>query len=202
MRLWTIQDPRVWEVLRETGHFRADGRRVYKWFRPAYRWMVGQMERRLPGYHKGRYPVWAWHTPKPDMRMSGYRLAPGEEGVRLTLEIPDGEAADRVLLSGFDAWGWHALNNWYLWLSDEEYEWWTDLAGEHRHETQVPGHLQEMIHRSWERVFDLKALDEAARMDPEVYATPRVQATFGEIRLDDVVRVERLRTVDLKQGRS
>lgn len=114
MRLWTIQDPRVWEVLRETGHFRADGRRVYKWFRPAYRWMVGQMERRLPGYHKGRYPVWAWHTPKPDMRMSSYRLPPGEEGVRLTLEIPDEEAAVRVLRSGFE--DWHSpLNNRYLW---------------------------------------------------------------------------------------
>ncbi len=183
--------------MRKTGHFRADGRRAYHYFRPAYRWMVRQMERRLPGYHKGRYPVWAWHTPKPDMRISSYRLPPGEEAVRLTLEIPDEEAAGRVLLSGFE--DWHSpLNNWYLWLSDEEYEWWKKLAGEHRHQTEVPGHLQEMIHRSWERVFDLEALDRAARTDPEVYEPPRVQATFAEIRLKEVVKVERFRGLDLK----
>ena len=57
MRLWTIQHLRVWEALRERGYFRADGRTAYHHFRPAYRWIAGQMERRLPGYRTGRYPV-------------------------------------------------------------------------------------------------------------------------------------------------
>ena len=197
MRLWTIQHPEVYTILQQRGVYYADGRRVTRWFRPAYRWMVEQMKSRLPDY-SGRYPIWAWHTPKPDMRMSSYRDPVGEPCVRLALKIPDEEASRRVLLSGFDHWGWHALNNWYLWLSDEEYEWWGNLAGEHRHEAKVPQHLQEMIRRSWERIFDLEALDEAARLDPEVYAPLRVQATFEEIRLDEVVRVEHFRAIDIK----
>ena len=197
MRLWTIQHPKVYDALRERGVYRADGRRAMQWYRPAYRWMMEQMKSRLPGY-SGHYPVWAWHTPKPDMRMSSYRAPAHEPVVRLTLEIPDEEASRRVLLSGFDAWGWHALNNWYLWLSDEEYEWWTGAAGEHRFEEELPPRLQEVVHRSWERMFDLDALDEAARQDPEVYSPLRVQAAFGEIRLDDVAKVEHFRAMDLR----
>ena len=66
------------------------------------------------------------------MRMSACRLHADDEGVCLTPEIPDEEAAGRVLLSGFNAWGWHVLNNWYLDLSDEEYEWRAGLASEGR----------------------------------------------------------------------
>ena len=127
MRLWTMQHPAVWDLLRERGEFRADGRRAYGWFRPAYRWMIGQMGRRLPGYPAGRYPVWAWRAPKPDMRMIAYRPQPGEELVRLTLEIPDAEAAGRVLLSGFESWAVFSLNNHYLCVDDEEFEWWWGL---------------------------------------------------------------------------
>ena len=54
----------------------------------------------------------------------------------------------------------------------------------------MPSHLQEMVHRSLDRVFDLEALDQATRMYPEVYELPRVQATFEEIRLEDVLKVE------------
>jgi hypothetical protein len=175
LRLWTIQHPAVWEVLRERGVYRVDGRRVWKEFRPAYRWLIVQMKERLPGY-SGRYPIWAWHTPKPDMREVGH-YPPGKPCARLTLEIPDEEAPSRVLLSGFDAWGWHVLNNWYLYLSDEEYEWWDRLAPERFREGLSP-HLQEMVHRSWERIFDLELLDRAAREDEEACSPLHVQATF------------------------
>ena len=68
-----------------------------------------------------------------------------------------------------------------------------------QHTDKMPSHLQEMIYRSWERVFDLEALDRAAWLeDPEVYTPLRVQATFEEIRLDDVVKVEHFRAIDLK----
>lgn len=191
MRLWTIQNPVVWDLLRERGVYRSDGRRVAGWRRPGYRWMISQMERRLPGYPSGRYPVWAWHAPKPDMRRFSFRRRLDGECVRLTLEISDEEAAGRVLLSDLDAWGWHVLYNCYLWLSDEEYEWWMEFAGEYRFETEMPERLQEMVYQSWERIFDLEALDLVARADPEVYKPARVQATLGEIRLGDVVTAER-----------
>ena len=191
--MWTVQHPAAWEALRERGAYRADGRRVFWWFRPAYRWMIGEMERRLPGYPKGRYPVWAWHTPKPDMRMSAYRPQPGEEAVRLTLEIPNGEAAERVLLSGFEAWGVYALNNSYLCVDDEESEWWWGLEDKRRYGSPLPTWLQVDIHRSWERIFDLGLMEKLEREHgANVDSQPlRVQATLGNIWLGDVVEVER-----------
>lgn len=125
------------------------------------------------------------------MREVGH-YPPGELCVRLTLEIPDEEAADRVLLSDFDGWGWHALNNWYFALSDEEYQWWDRLAPR-RFEEELPEHLQEMIHRSWERIFDFAALEEAERFQGDPSTPRRVQATFEEIHLGEVVKAERFR---------
>ncbi len=164
---------------------------MFHWFRPAYRWLMGQMRERLPDCSGRRYPIWAWHTPKPDMREVGY-YSPGEMCVRLTLDIADEEASRRVLLSGFDAWGWHVLNNWYLDVSDEEYEWWDKLAPR-RFDEELSPCLQEIVHRSWERIFDLELLDRAAREDWETYSPLRVQATFEEIRIEEVVKVEHFR---------
>lgn len=193
LHLWTIQHPAVWDLVRERGVYRADGRRTFRWFRPAYRWMIGQMGRRLTAYPTGRYPVWAWHAPKPDMRMCAYRPQPGEEVVRLTLEIPDADAAVRVLLSGFEAWGVHALNNSYLWVSDEELEWWTGLDGARPLGRRLPPRLQGAVHRSWERIFDLGLMEQVERESEAPYLPLRVQATLGEIRPGDVVAVERFR---------
>lgn len=192
MRLWTLQHP-AGDLLRERGEFRADGRRVFRWFRPAYRWMVGQMGRRLPGYPSGRYPVWAWHSPKPDMRMDAYSPRPGEELVRLSLEIPDGEAAGRVLLSGFESWGVFVLNNHYLCVDEEESEWWWGLEERRPLGRPLPPRLREEVHRSWERIFDLGLMERAERESGAPYLPPRVQATLGEVQLADVMAVERFR---------
>jgi hypothetical protein len=103
-------------------HIDAD-KAIDSWLRPAYDWMVGQLEQRVKNYPCNKYPIWAWYHPKPDLRLSGH-LPRGTSGVRVEFLV----SSDRVLLSDFEAW--HAvLNCWYLSLSDEESENWGNNAG-------------------------------------------------------------------------
>ncbi|MBI2821840.1 MAG: DUF3841 domain-containing protein [Acidobacteria bacterium] len=104
---------RAWERVRRVGVLRADGRRVYPFSRPAYRWMADQMRRRVPSC-RCSYPVWAWHVPKPDLRCACH-LEPGTPGVCIEFEMP----RQRVLLSSLDAW-MVALNDGYLSLTKEK----------------------------------------------------------------------------------
>jgi hypothetical protein len=50
MRLWTIQTEEAWTRAKRQGVLVGDGRRVTPEWRPAYRWMAGAMQRRLPTY--------------------------------------------------------------------------------------------------------------------------------------------------------
>jgi hypothetical protein len=113
--LWTVQTREVWEEFQRKGVLRAEGRRVIPEFREAYQWLMEQMKERLPGY-SGRYPLWAWYHPKPDLRYAGL-LPRGTRGVRIEFVAP----VDRILLSDFDAW--HAvLNKGFLALDEAEDE--------------------------------------------------------------------------------
>src|SRR5947209_17010016 len=49
IRAWTIQRTACWEQFQKGGILRGDGRRVDHYFRPAYRWLIAQMGKRLPG---------------------------------------------------------------------------------------------------------------------------------------------------------
>jgi hypothetical protein len=59
-----------------------------------------------------------------------------------------------------------------------------------RFEADPPRRLQEMVYRSWERIFDLDALNKAARADSAPYTPQRAQLTFEEIRIEDAVKAE------------
>src|ERR687892_146079 len=98
IQLWTIQHRDAWLLAEHRGVLRADGRRVWSSFRPAYRWMREQMRLRIAGT-EGRYPIWAWAHHAPDLRRGGH-LEPGTPGVRVEFRAP----ASAVLLSDFDAW--------------------------------------------------------------------------------------------------
>ena len=51
--LWTIQAEGAWARARERGVLKGDGRRVWRWHRGPYRWLMGQMAKRLPRYSGG-----------------------------------------------------------------------------------------------------------------------------------------------------
>ena len=152
MRLWTFRDPNEWRAAEKAGRLRADGRRVMeRGFRPAYRWMMSQMRKRIVGYG-GRFPLWAWAEKGPaDLRRAGHGTK-GSEMLLVTCEVP----AERVLLSDFAAWHF-ALNGWHLGLTEAEDASW-ERRWQHRKPDQLPPAARRRMERSWERMFDFKAL--------------------------------------------
>ena len=171
--LWSIQAASAWETLQRTGVLRVDPARVPKEFRRAYGWMAQQMRSRIGPPPEGvRYPLWAWYQwegqrRRRDLRCSGY--APrGTPMVQLTVELPQAQ----VLLSEFDRWH-TVLGGGYL--AEDEADW-ERFSGS-------PGPVEP----SWERIFDLD------RWMPG-WDTPKeeqsVQATFWELRLEQVSRAE------------
>src|SRR5579859_7667106 len=81
----TIQRESAWLELQCRGVLSGREDLVDEWFLEPYRWMMGQMARRMPAY-RGSYPVWVWAQPRPDLRSN--RLLPrGERGIRLTLSV-------------------------------------------------------------------------------------------------------------------
>ena len=149
IRAWTIQSEAAWQAFQGRRVLRADGRRVFRHFRPAYAWLMAQMKRRLAG-STGRYPIWFWHLPKPDLRRRAI-LPRGERGVRIELELP----RERVLLFDFETW--HCvLNRWGLSLSlRESRDWDRKIKGFDQHQALLPPPLEAELQASWERVFDL-----------------------------------------------
>lgn len=159
-KLWTIQPLEQWEKLARSGVLRADGRRIFRPYRKAYKWMQKIAARRLSNYG-GRTLVWAWIT-KPDLRRTGH-LPKGTAGVRIEFVVP----TDRFLLSDFEAWHF-VLNGWHLSLSKKEDK-------------------ERNIEKSWERIFDFKALNGADHYF--VGPVERIQAVLEYVSLEEVTRV-------------
>lgn len=179
MRLWTIQPKKFYEkLLQEKVVFCKPelSEHIQEWnFRPAYDWLVSQMECRIGAASAGvRYPIWAWYTldgknEKPDLRKTEFRYY-REEQVCIELEIPD----QYVLLS--DEEEWHVvLIDWYL-ANDEdfdrEYEWFKALP-----ESEQEAAKQ----KSWEKIFQVFKEDGTS--------AKYIQATFWELRLEYVKSV-------------
>src|SRR5689334_3931661 len=179
LRLWTIQSSGWWQALEGSHALGGDGRRVRRFYRPAYRWLMQQMKLKLPAC-SGRFPVWLWHSPKPDLRRGGH-LPPGTPGVRVELELP----AERVLLLDFETW--HCvLNRWHLSLSWRESRQWDRKVKPFGYFDVLPADLEAELRLSWERVFDLEALKAAKMWGP----VDRVQAVTEYVRRDEVRRVD------------
>lgn len=175
IRVWTIQHADCWERLQPDGLLRGDGRHVWPEFRCAYRWLMRQMADRIPDYGGG-YPVWFWHSPKPDLRHAAH-LQRGAHGVRIEAELPAG----RVLLLDFDAW--HCvLNHGPLSLT-----WREDRNWDKRMAHLLPGACEKELRGTWERVFDLDALNRSTLWRPVRY----IQGIVEYIRLNEIVRIDR-----------
>lgn len=180
VRVWTIQRAECWRRFKCQGVLRADGRRVCRDFRPAYQWLMQQMARRVGGY-AGSFPVWFWHSPKPDLRHGGH-LAAGEHGVRIELELP----RERVLL--FDFQSWHCvLNRWHLSLSERESkEWDRRTKGLDQYRAPLPAPLEAELQATWERTFDLSRLRRAKLWGP----INEIQGVTEYVRLEEVRGVD------------
>ncbi|HEV8658155.1 MAG TPA: DUF3841 domain-containing protein [Thermoanaerobaculia bacterium] len=172
MILWSIQQRECWLLAQKRGAIRADGRRVWRSFKPAYRWMRDQLMTRLgrPPAHI-TYPTWAWlqyksaDRPRPDLRHSAH-LSPGTQGVVIEFEI----APEHVLLSDFDLWH-YVLNDSYL--------------PAHRGDDRDSPSSRER-RRSWERIFDMSFSSNDVAVP---FAQKSVQASLWQIPLEAVKSV-------------
>ncbi|HCM27570.1 MAG TPA: hypothetical protein DIC34_13665 [Treponema sp.] len=163
--IWSIQSEEAFAHLRANQILRAEIKFSYEHFLAAYQWMSEQLRQRVPAPSDCRVPLWGWYQfenekkKKPDLRQAGY-VEKGMRAVRLKLELP----IDRVVLSDFNLWH-YVLNQW-----------------------NIPGHLGEEESpdsaNNWERIFDLDWYQEGITERKEQKA---IQATFWEIRMDEVV---------------
>ena len=192
MRLWMIVGEPALAVLERTGRLVADGRRVDRDFKPAYRWMARQMAQRIGAAPRNAaYPLWAWAhwlvgKHRPDMRFSGHGM-PGAACFRLTLEMPKSD----VLLSDFDLWHF-VLNGSYIAASEVEDEAFdgelatagAPLAGPY------PEPFRRRVEQSWQRVFDL----DRTGVDPAWHGSTderAIQATLWQVQASQVRKIER-----------
>ena len=193
MILWTVQDWTVWDKLQHYGVLRGAANFVNPSFLAAYTWLSDEMRHRLsPPPTEDSLPVWAWYQwgdqkkRKPDLRFQGH-LRPGAKGVRIEFRIDD----EKVLLSDFELWH-YVLNYWYLPNSLEEGEQFDALveARNLSYYTMKPlpdDELHRQIQKSWRKIFDID-------WEAEEVASPRaqksIQATFWELRLEQVIRIQ------------
>lgn len=184
MRLWSAQALDVYELIKDRGVYRMDPEKAscYEDFREAYDWLVREMERKVGKRPDGvLYPVWAYavydgKSREPDLYSLG---GPGEEFILFELEIPD----DRLVLTEYDTWH-YVLNKWfYCRVKDEEdfrsrNDWFDALPPEEK---------EKVMERSWQAVFDTELRDNG-----EWDRNGRfVQATFWELRTEDIVSCRR-----------
>ena len=207
MILWTIQDEAVWQKLQETGvyttpssliEFPPDEDPMINHMHYAYKWMAEQMRKRIGPPPEGvEFPVWGWYKQykrpdgMPDMRQPGHYL-PGKPCVRLKLDVPDWE----VLLSDFDDWHF-ALNYSYLDRNREDsdaFDTWYESLGvtyneirDWNNQSEALRVVRERLEKSWERMIGVHPQDESWGFP---WAKRSIQATFWELRRDEVLSVE------------
>jgi len=187
LRLVTIQDKAAYTELCETGVLRCKPE-LAEWlnencFLKAYNWLVEQMKQRIGEPTPGvTYPIWAWHLldgkpAKVDLRKREFNNYFGEQ-YALTIEVPD----NLVLLS--DEENWHfVLNGWHFGDSENESDYdkedaWFDAL--------PPDEKQAVKLKSWERIFDVRPYKSEWRRSG-LY----VQATFWELRMEQVIKIKR-----------
>lgn len=139
------------------------------------------MGKRLHNYQE-HMPWWGWCNSKPDLRFYGRKGVNGTRRVRLELEIP----ASRILLSCEPAWV-AVLNDIFIPYTYAEGEMWDvnlEKLGINDQQRPLPEPWQSQLIASWERIFDLPGL-RAGNAWSDI-----VQATFEELRLEDVVQVK------------
>ena len=179
LQLWTIQTKQAWDILQKTGILKATGCRVLRDFLDAYRWMKRQMYKRIQGY-SGKFPIWAWYDPKPDLRSIGH-LERGIQGIRIEFHAPVSD----ILISDFDAWH-YVLNGWYLALTQTENEQWSKSLPDNKFLFEdLPFDFQTKIIKSWDRIFDLEAMENSF-----IGPVKKVQAVLESIKLDQVIKVD------------
>lgn len=191
MKIYTLQHKAVYEELLKKGVYRPSKKRICDpSFEYAYNWL-SRMSKKYRGYECPR-PIWGW-LKRPDMRSQRWIRDPEQDKiipvVLLTLEVPD----DKVLLTEFDLWH-HVLCNTPVVLNHKQNREWDKILkpyGEYV-SNRVPKRILEKLELTWELIVkeNLKSYSK------DYVSEPRYQATFPEIRLDQVIKVENFKFIN------
>ena len=175
-----------WEAIQREKVLRATRRHVVdtgmgEYNLPAYNWLREQMIERVgPPPELDIYPIWAYFQfndarhRRPDLRRVRSWHPRGEQQVLMELKIDE----NRVLLSDYVDWH-YVLNDWYFAPSEAESE--AFEAANHPEEVARAMKLE-----SWTKCLDMDfhAPDISSPRDEKT-----IQATFWELRLEDVIEV-------------
>jgi len=202
MILWTCQSNESLESLLKTGTYRtnrsiAEREGVLKgdtWVQYCYQWMTKQMKNRLPpsGLSDDALPVWAYYKAhedrtKPDLRRWNFRQS--ETFFRIEFEIED----ELALLSDLGLWHFVFYNSYFGSSEIDEEAFQFELQSKGFDELDKPvAHplYQNKIEKSWETIFEL---DPKCNFTRIVGNEKIIQATFWELRLDQVTNVTEAR---------
>lgn len=182
MKLWTIQDYTVFEILKTQGSYCYNKTSLMEdCFESAYRWIGQQMKQKVGNPPKGiEFPIWAWYridgwNKRPDMRKAEFKVA--KKSVLLEIEIPDNE----VLLTDFDNWHNVIYDAIYYDADDRnlsEEEWEKAVEKEDAYyETLSEEQQRTYKEKSWERII----CSSHSNSLPDY-----VQATFWELKKEQI----------------
>lgn len=193
MTLWTIQVAEFYNQLIEQGYAYCPGiddfSREYMIY--PYNWMAGQMRKRIgePPLHEIEYPVWAWYQymggeqKKPLKVKSALSCGNSEHGYEMLLEldVPDNE----VLLSDFLMWHIPLNHSDYL-VRPRSRRFMRMMKRCWRNRfSEYPPELQEILYRSWERIFDFRPKHKSSY-------NKAIQGTLWWVRKEWLVSAEKL----------
>jgi hypothetical protein len=195
IELWTIQPPEVLSIIEKNGIYFANSDFVSEEYKYAYNWMMNKMNERIDykPENKNIVPIWAWYQfennkkRKPDLRRSNH-LVTGREGYRMLLHKQPNE----VLLSDFLLWHF-PLNDFGYIPNDkkDEQEFEKELIKnnlEKLPKDQLPKKFNQIIEKSWEKIFDLEyCYEEYADSKKD----KRIQATFWYIRKEEIKDIKK-----------
>lgn len=171
MIVYTVKTLTDYKLMREQGYF--TGNMKYAMFPEAYKWMMAQMEKRLPNYTGDEAPIWVWE--RRVNRNERALLQKGTKGVILKLDIP----AENILWSSFDEW--HSILT-DLPITFDESEW---------EEFEKRGFPIQDVKETWEKLFDM---DWLASRPPEWGGNLKnhwIQGVTPKITMEQIIKVER-----------
>lgn len=177
MRLFTVQPLEVVDRLVEDGRFVCDITKSWAndednpSYLQSYDWVVERMAEKVGQAPRDvKYPVWAWFRHDMESLKYGAPCEVGEKRAIVTIEVDD----SRVVLSDFWRWGETAFLG-IPYVDESKYEDGDAVVAEYK---RIKGLGKDAVRETWEAVFDLSD------------AEAPIQATFWELRKEDVVCIE------------
>lgn len=182
IKLFTIQPFAVLEEIEKNGKYvckeeLSECLKDDKKFHKAYDWISKQMDKRIGTKPSNvKYPVWAWYIYNGENNLpifdEDFPLTENrKEFALITLEIEESD----VLLSSYEHW--HGPLNDSFWHYEEDDDEW-DMTNEW-YETLTSEEKEKVKIESWNEIFNVKNCD-------------YVQATFWELRKEDIINIIRV----------